>query len=393
MHQQIIKYFTDNDLYAFTMSYAGQRYNNVVEDVLIIRKNFRISQAFLVELRRQIDMFKNIVLTDAEADGMINTCYYLPRSFIEWLKTYRYDPSEVKVWSEDHVLKLKITGVFYRTVFWETPLMALISELFFKFEGKVADQNYLHRAQQKGVKLLEIGARYSEFGTRRRFSYEVQKNVIKALINSTGLVKNGGVLVGTSNVHFALLNGIIPTGTNGHKWTQLHAGLYGVRMANRMATKVWEEAYGTYLGTALTDTYTTKEFLSTFSRHDAMLYESVRQDSGDPLHFVDEMVKFYKKLAIDPLSKTILFSDSLNIKTVETITNYCSGKIKCAFGIGTYLSNDILGVEPLKIVIKQVGVWLDSGRRIGTCKISDDISKSSGEDDVIHHTLFELGLS
>ncbi len=390
---QIFNHFTDNDLYAFTTCHAGKRYEDTVtEDELIIRKSFKITPAYVKELKRQIQLFKNVHLTEEEAEKMA-VCYYLPRSFVEWLKTYRFDPNEVEIWAEGNNLHIKITGLFYRTVFWETPIMAVMSELFYIMNGYKPDNNYIKRAEEKGFRLRKIGARYSEFGTRRRFSYEVQKNVIKALIRTSGLVKDGGVLVGTSNVHFALMFGITPTGTNGHKWTQLHAGLFGVRMANRMAMQVWEETFGTFLGTALTDTYTSKEFISTFTRHFAMLFDSVRQDSGSPFEFVDMFVQCYKDLLIDPLTKTILFSDSLNVDLVEEIVNYCAGKIKCAFGIGTFLSNDIEGVEPLKIVIKQVAVWISKARRVGTCKISDDLGKSSGEPDVKLHTLYELGIA
>lgn len=393
MLPRIFNYFTDNDLYAFTMSHAGQKYDNIVEDVLIIRKSFRITDKYVKELRRQVDMFADVYLSDEEAEGMAKVCYYLPRTFLEWLKTYRFDPGEVEIWAEGNTLKLRIKGLFYRTVFWETPLMALISELFYLMNGYKADEGYIARAETKGYRLKQIGARYSEFGTRRRFSYEVQKNVIAALIRTSGLIQNMGVLVGTSNVHFALMFGITPTGTNAHKWYQLHAGLFGVRMANRMALKVWEETYGTFLGTALTDTYTTDEFLKTFNRHDALLYESVRQDSGNPLEYIKKILyHFVEVLRIDPLSKTILFSDSLNLEMVEKIVAACAGRIKCAFGIGTYFSNDILGADPLKIVIKQIAVWLQDGRRVGTCKLSDDPGKSSGEDDVVYHTRYEIGV-
>ncbi len=392
--KQLYNHFLDNDLYAYTMANAAQRMSpdTVTEDELIIRKSFKITEEFVNELKRQINFFPSLFLSDEDEEKFQKACYYLPKTFMKWLKAYRYDPSELTIWAEGNVLKIKIKGLFCRTVFWETPLMALISELFFLMSGEVPDAEYIHRAEQKGLRLRQIGARYSEFGTRRRFSFEVQKNVLEALIRTSGLLKDGGVLVGTSNVYLALLFGITPTGTNAHKWYQLCAGLFGVRMANRMALQWWSEVYGTYLGTALTDTYTTDDFIKTFDRHDAMLYESVRQDSGDPFEYVRKILKAYEDLLIRPITKTILFSDSLNIDLVEKIVAFCAGKINCAFGIGTSLSNDIIGVEPLKIVIKQIAVWLQDGRRVGTCKISDDPEKASGAQEVVWHTKYELGI-
>ncbi len=393
--KQLYRHFLDNDLYAYTMSNAGliKSPDTVTEDILIIRKAFKVTDEYVAELKRQINFFPNLFLSDEDEIKFQKACYYLPKSYMKWLKAYRFDPGELEVWAEGNVLYIKIKGLFHRTVIWETPLMALISELFFLMNGDRPDPKYIYRAEQKGLRLLKIGARYSEFGTRRRFSYEVQKNVLIALIQTSGLLKDGGVLVGTSNVHLALLLGITPTGTNAHKWYQLCAGLFGVRMANRMALQWWAEVYGTYLGTALTDTYTTDDFIKTFDRRDAMLYESVRQDSGDPFMYVRKFLKAYEDLLIRPITKTILFSDSLNIDLVEKIVMYCAGKIQCAFGIGTFFSNDILGVEPLKIVIKQVAVWLKDGRRVATCKLSDDPGKSSGERAAVEHAQYEVGIT
>lgn len=394
-YPQIINSVLDNDLYALTMSQAALvLYPNVVTDDEVLRiKDINFPEGFAVELREQINLMANLSLSNEQAAFLRKKCYYLTDQYIEWFKSYRFDPQEIDIKQTGGHLQVFAHGRFCRTAFWESPILALISELYYIMMGQVPDFAYIQRAETKGRKLRKIGAKFSEFGTRRRFSYEVQKNVLGALIDKAGLSNQYGVLNGTSNVQLAMDFDITPMGTSAHKWFQLHAGLFGIRMANQKALEAWQQVYDTRLGIALTDTFTTDEFLHCFDRHMALLHDGVRQDSGDPLEYVDKIVKHYVELNIDPQSKTILFSDSLNIDLVEKILEYCAGKIKCAFGIGTFFSNDIIGVDPLRIVMKQIAVYLADGRKVYTVKLSDDPkAKSSGDPIAIMHAKYEIGI-
>jgi nicotinate phosphoribosyltransferase len=89
------------------------------------------------------------------------------------------------------------------------------------------------------------------------------------------------------------------------------------------------------------------------------------------------MIAHYKSMGIEPMDKTIIFSDGLNTKLATEIKEYCVGKIKSAFGIGTFLSND-LGVKPLNIVIKISEVLID-GDWVGAIKLSDVSGKNMGD--------------
>ena len=113
----------------------------------------------------------------------------------------------------------------------------------------------------------------------------------------------------------------------------------------------WIKEYGILNGTALTDTITTDCFLKDFNLTYATLFSGVRHDSGDPYEWGEKIIKHYKELGIDPQTKTLLFSDSLNFQKADKIFRYFRGKAKVAFGIGTYISNDT-DVEPLNIVMK-----------------------------------------
>ncbi|NLE01138.1 MAG: hypothetical protein GX640_14820 [Fibrobacter sp.] len=143
----------------------------------------------------------------------------------------------------------------------------------------------------------------------------------------------------------------------------------------------WIEVYQGDLGIALTDTFTTDLFFSIFDTRFAKLFDGVRQDSGDPIVFAEKAIEHYKKLRIDPMSKTIVFSDSLNVDKVEEINNYCKGKIRPTYGIGTHLTNDV-GVKPLNMVIKLTAIRAGD-KWVPTVKISDDKGKHTGDTDAV----------
>lgn len=134
------------------------------------------------------------------------------------------------------------------------------------------------------------------------------------------------------------------------------------------------------MGIALTDTFGTDSFLRDFDLHWAKLYDGVRHDSADPITFADKVIGHYHKLGIDPLSKVIIFSDGLNAQKAAEIRDYCDGKIKCSFGIGTDLTNDFKdqGSKALNIVIK---LWSINGTP--AVKLSDVATKAIGDRDAV----------
>jgi nicotinate phosphoribosyltransferase len=153
-------------------------------------------------------------------------------------------------------------------------------------------------------------------------------------------------------------------------------------MANKLALDNWISVYRGDLGIALSDTYTSDVFFRSFDAKFAKLFDGVRQDSGVPIEFAQKTINHYQKLRIDPLSKTIIFSDGLNPVTVEEIANYCRNKIKISFGIGTNFTNDV-GVTPLNIVIKMVEAKAENQDWIPTIKLSDNPGKHTGDEESI----------
>ena len=199
-------------------------------------------------------------------------------------------------------------------------------------------------------------------------------------------------MLGTSNVYFAMLHGLIPVGTVAHEWVMLHGALFGYTMANQMATDAWIDVYKGDLGTALPDTYSTNVFLKTFSTLHAKLHDGLRQDSGSPIAFLQKVVEKYHNLRVDPTTKMILFSDNLNsIDKIARIKNECNGQVKDRYGIGTWFTND-LGLKAMNMVIKLLAVDAGNGW-VNTVKLSDDPMKNTGDDDTVSLCKKILGLT
>lgn len=383
----IIQSILDSDLYKFTMQNAVIQCfpDIIVENDLFNRNDINFPEGFDTELIKEISLMRNLKLTEKEKQYLIEKYQkkenfgIFPSTYINYLDNYRFNPSEVMVFMENSKLKVKIRGYMHRTILWEVPVLAIISELYYKMTLKeYPTEKTLHKLDEldfdKALKLKSSNCFFSDFGTRRRFSFENQLRVVK------NMKEYGGAnFTGTSNVYIAYLLGIKAFGTMAHEWIMLNAAIYGYKMANEMAMKNWVKVYDGDLGIALPDTYTTSEFLKTFSLMEAKLFDGVRHDSGDPFEFVDKVVEFYKAKKINPLHKVIVFSDGLNVELALKLKDYCAGKIMSAFGIGTFFTNDLksIGILPLNIVIKITkvfvnGVWVDC------VKLSDNSGKHTG---------------
>lgn len=385
----IIKHFTDNDLYKFSVMHAIQKLYpwSYVKYAFTNRGGTQFPEGFAEKLKEEVASMANLKLTKEERKYIEKKCYFFDPVFIDFLEGYRYDPNEVIITQAGGELSVVVEGYWYRTVLWEVPLMALISELYFKITGAQA-KDVEEKAAAKAKALSELEADYSEFGTRRRFSFDVQDKVVAALKSNSG-----DYFKGTSNVYLAMKYDTTPIGTMPHEWFMYHGALFGYRSANIKALEAWVEVYDGSLGIALTDTYTTDSFFSSFSLKQAKLFDGVRQDSGDPLSFADKTIEFYKQNRIDPTSKTIVFSDSLNIEAVKKIKEHIGGRIHDTYGIGTFFSNDV-GVKALNMVIKltDIKAHKKDPEYLQSVKLSDVPGKNTGDIKEIQLSKMTLGL-
>lgn len=351
-----------------------------VRYAFINRGKTEFPEGFGEALRKEVKKMEKLALTIQEKNFLNERCKFLDPTYLDLLHGYRYDASEVGIIQKGGDLQISIEGYWHRTILWEVPLMALISELYFKMSGE-KKWDAATRSKNNSDKMLLFrmnGLHYGDLGTRRRESFDNHAEVVAQFANG-GRNEN---FTGTSNVYLAFLNDIKPLGTQAHEWFMFHAVKYGYKMANSLAMEHWTQVYRGNLGIALSDTFTTEVFFKSFETKFAKLYDGIRQDSGDPIEFVDKTIAHYEKLGINPKSKVIIFSDSLNPEKAVKIKDYCRGKIMCSFGIGTNFTNDV-GLKPLNMVIKMAEAKPEGDEWSSTIKLSDAQGKHLGNEEEI----------
>ena len=321
----------DTDQYKLSMQQAVLQLfpNAEVEYRFTNRGSQKFTNNFLKKLREAIKLLADIKLKDNELEWLKQNCPYFTTQYLAYLKNYRFNPKEVQC-SLSHSdtgicgendLVLSINGPWHSTILWEVPLMAIISELYFNEHDGWDISNQYTRASEKGKRLADAGCLLADFGTRRRRSNLVQQSIIMALVDHCP------TFVGTSNMHFAMLHNLKPIGTMAHEWVMGDSVSEGLRNANYYALQNWVRVYNSDLGIALTDTYGLSSFLDNFNIRMSRLYNGVRHDSGSPFVFTDRIIDHYKKMGIDSMSKTIVFSDGLNVDRAIKIQEYCQNKL------------------------------------------------------------------
>lgn len=282
-------------------------------------------------------------------------------------------------------IAVQTTGEWPLVTFWETVIMSELNELYFK--NKLAkDGLSLGDLEREGdrrlsEKIARLRARpdikFSDFGTRRRFSYDWHKHVVERLAEECP--EN---FVGTSNVYLAHKLGLNPIGTFAHELPMGYAALADARgedplVGHNRMLQDWQNRYGSDLSTALTDTFTTDFFFADFSPEQADQWAALRHDSGDPIEFGERVINFYRNNGINPAEKTIVFSDGLDIDMIIHLKDHFGDRIQTMFGWGTTLTND-LGVKPNNFVMKATAI-----NGTPTVKLSDAEGKHTGPTDKI----------
>lgn len=452
----------DTDLYKLTMQCCILKFFpdvSVTYSFTNRTPDKKLSRAAFQWLQTQVDKLEQVAVTEDELAFLRANCPYLNDSYLRFLSTFRLRPSRQLTLSftpthdtgsddDRGDFHIHTEGLWLDTILYEIPLLALVSEAYFKFvETDWTHHGQVEKAYDKGRALLQGGCVFSEFGSRRRRDYHTQDLVLQGLCKAAeeGAASGWtGRLSGTSNVHFAMKHNLAPIGTVAHEWFMGVAAITdNYESANETALEYWTATFGAgVLGIALTDTFGTPAFLRAFQKQmpavttamaggattlasaaattsaDAMqsmasteppiqapldkkpgpsktyadVFTGVRQDSGDPLEFVRMMRDFYDKQGIHD-KKTLVFSDSLNL---ELCFKYKAAAEEAGFqptfGVGTFLTNDFIETAsgqksvPLNIVIKIASA---AGRH--AVKISDNIGKNTGDQATVDAVKQRLG--
>ncbi|HBM0949475.1 nicotinate phosphoribosyltransferase [Enterobacter kobei] len=306
-------------------------------------------------IREQVDAMQHLTLQDDEYQWLSGLPFF-KTDYLNWLRDFRYKPEQVTVTNENGKLDIRLEGPWREVIMWEVPLLAVISELAHRYrspemgvtqavaslENKLAAFTTL----TEGLDMSRF--RLMDFGTRRRFSREVQQAIVKRLQQEPWFV-------GTSNYDLARRLNLTPMGTQAHEWFQAHQQISpDLANSQRAALAAWLEEYPNQLGIALTDCITMDAFLRDFGPEFAERYQGLRHDSGDPVEWGEKAIAHYQKLGIDPMSKVLVFSDNLDLSKAVELYRHFNTRVNLSFGIGTRLTCDIPQVKPLNIVIKLV---------------------------------------
>ena len=398
--KQIITHFTDDDLYKFTMCCAviDNFPRAQVKYTFTDRDDTVYPEGFAQELTEQIAALESVVITEEEIDFMRRRCNYIPGWFYTYLKGYRFNSRCVKAWQdgEGH-LHVDIEGSWADTILFEVKILAIISELYYILTGqdrRFDYEAYYEKSYGKGRRLLEAGCIYSDFGTRRRASFEAEDTVVRAMKDAARSGEWEGRFVGTSNVYLAMKHDVLPVGTMAHEFICAIGGMYGPQMANHIAMDLWRNTFRGALGTYLYDSFGWDIFSLNFSEDFANLFKGLRVDSGDNYGELMKIVEKYRTLGIDPRTKQVIFSNALDTAAAIEIQQYAKEYCQPSFGIGTHFTNDFDGVKPMNIVIKLIAAKITESWSFynDTCKISEDEGKHTGNPEVVRRFMEALHL-
>ncbi|QPK02001.1 nicotinate phosphoribosyltransferase [Enterobacter mori] len=306
-------------------------------------------------IREQVDAMQHLTLQDDEYQWLSGLPFF-KADYLNWLRDFRYKPEQVIVTNDNGKLNIRLEGPWREVIMWEVPLLAVISELAHRYRSpEMGAEQALASLENKLVEFSQLTEgldisrfRLMDFGTRRRFSRDVQQAIVERLQQEPWFV-------GTSNYDLARRLNLTPMGTQAHEWFQAHQQISpDLANSQRAALAAWLEEYPNQLGIALTDCITMDAFLRDFGPEFAERYQGLRHDSGDPVEWGEKAIAHYKKLGIDPMSKVLVFSDNLDLAKAVDLYRHFASRVNLSFGIGTRLTCDIPQVKPLNIVIKLV---------------------------------------
>ncbi|MBS0494476.1 MAG: nicotinate phosphoribosyltransferase [Proteobacteria bacterium] len=382
----IITSLLDTDLYKFTMMQVVlHQFPGAQVEYRFKCRNPGVQLAPCVdEIRREIRALCTLQFSDAEL-AYLGSLRFIKSDFVDFLGLFRLNEKYIQVTPlPTGEIDITIAGPWLHTILFEVPVLAIVNEVYFRHTQKAPDlpegrrrlDAKIAQLQANGLESLKI----ADYGTRRRFSRAWHEEVLRTLCARLGVDQrnNGdaGQLAGTSNVLYAMQLGVTPLGTMAHEYLQACQSL-GPRLRDTQVFgfEMWAKEYRGDLGIALSDVYGMNAFLRDFDLYFCKLFDGARHDSGDPFAWGERLLQHYRDKRVDPLTKTLIFSDALTVPRIIELHQRFHGRCQLAFGIGTNLTND-LGYEPLQIVIKMTRC---NGQPVA--KLSDAPGKNMCEDE------------
>lgn len=375
--EPVVVSLLDTDLYKFNMDQViFHRHTDLCGQYYFKCRNADVvfTPEMAREIEEQVDHLCSLTFRKEELD-YLRSIRFIKDDYVEFLRLWRPIRDYVTVsLSETGELSIVVDGPLFSAMQFEIYLLEIVNEVYFRmkydYDALLAQAKRKLDAKIADFQSGKYNFKFAEFGCRRRLSREWEDEVIRRLLQETNNC------IGTSNVYFAMKYNCTPIGTYAHEFVQMYQGIDSIPLAytNHYAMQDWYAEYQGDNGTALTDTVTTDLFLLDFNRSMVNNYNGVRHDSGDPYAWGEKIIAHYEKYGVDPKTKLLLFSDSLDFDRAQALYDYFRDRAKVSFGIGTFCSNDT-DEEPLNIVIKLQYV---NGRPVA--KLSDAPGKAMCRD-------------
>jgi nicotinate phosphoribosyltransferase len=374
----IIQSLLDTDLYKFSMMQVVLHHfpGAQVEYRFRCRTEGVDLRPYIDEIRQEIAALYRLRFREEEL-AYLRSLRFMKSDFVDFLGLFQFNDKYIAIGPGDGAGRMDITirGPWLHTILYEIPVLAIVSEVYFRRTQPHPDLAEGRRRLRQKIDLVrtvepELEFKISDYGTRRRFSLAWQEEVLQTLKREVP-----EYFAGTSNVWFAMRNNLTPLGTMAHEYMQACQAL-GPRLrdSQTFAFDMWAKEYRGDLGIALSDTYGFDAFLRDFDMYFCKLFDGTRHDSGDPFDWGEKMIEHYRRNRVDPRTKTLIFSDQLSFPLAIEIARRFHGRARTAFGIGTNLTND-LGYEPINIVIKMTEC---NGQPVA--KVSDSPGKTVSKD-------------
>lgn len=378
----IVKSLLDTDLYKINMLcvYFNRFPNKIGRFEFKCRnKDVRFTSAMLKRINDELDKLCQLRFTDDEILWLSRLPWLKTKiGFLSFLRLFQFNRTMITAeLVEGGKLKISAKGPIYMISFFETFVLSIVSEVYYDAtypdeDCALAISKLGHKIQK--VKDTKLPFKFSEFGARRRFSFDWHDKVVKTLKDNLP----NTIFTGTSDMYLAKKYNLVPQGTMAHEFLCLGQALDNVTIeaSQRYMFQQWADEFRGNLGIALSDNLGIDKFLKDFDLYFAKLFNGIRQDSGDPIEVGNKVIEHYKSLGIDPKTKTIVFSDCLDFNKAMSLCEMFFDKINVAFGIGTNLVCDMGSFSPLQCVMKLVEV---DGKPVA--KISDSDGKVMCEDE------------
>lgn len=372
----IIRYLSDTDFYKLLMH---QFIYFLFFNLHVVFQVFNRSTSVMLardididELRAQLDHVRTLKWTQQELNYLKAQEFYGKRdlfrkAYLDYLEhSFRLSDYTLDV-TEDGQLLLTFHGTWVETTLWEIYALAIINEMRYrrimskmsKIELDIMYSQAKTKAYRKAKKLALLpNLKITDFGTRRRHSHLWQEYIIRLYREILG-----DRMIGTSNVYFAMTQGLPAIGTNAHEMPMVYAAIAAahdgsdeeVRQAQYRFLKDWQREYRGGLLVFLPDTFGTTQFLKN-APYEMKEWRGGRPDSKKPIPGGEELIAYWEDQGEPLADKLIVFADGLDVRIdgfepngedITAIYNHFEPTgVGHTYGLGTMGTCDFLGCHP-----------------------------------------------